>query len=132
MVGIVLAAAGCADQPEQIETLEPTALLIPATPTVTPSPIPPTPTSDVTEAPGLVIPIAPTAADTAIPSDAPLIDVDPIAGELVFIAQGLVADETGLPTRRIRLVSIEPYLWRDSSLGCPIPGQINSQLEIPG
>jgi len=128
---IALSVVGCTAE-ASIETLEPTFTLIPATATFTPSPIPPTPTPEATDAPGVTIEIEPTAVDTPVPSYAPLEEVDPVAAELAFIAQGLVADQTGLPTRRIRVVSVEALLWRDTSLGCPVPGQASTPNETLG
>jgi len=50
----------------------------------------------------------------------------------VFIAQRLVAEQTGLPTRRVQTISVEAYTWRDSSLGCPLPNQLVTEVETPG
>jgi len=61
-----------------------------------------------------------------------LLDVDPIAAELTFIAQRRLAESLDLPTRRIRLVDIVPVTWRDSSLGCPLPGQTYTPVEVDG
>lgn len=130
-VVIALLLVSCTAE-QAAQTPEPTVTLILATATQTPTPIPPTETPEATEVPGITIEIAPTAAATPVPSDAPLEEVDPVAAELVFIAQGLVADQTGLPTRRIRVVSVEAFLWRDTSLGCPVPGQASTPNETLG
>ncbi|MDX2159762.1 MAG: hypothetical protein SF162_00415 [bacterium] len=107
----------------------PTATLILAS--ATPSPTLPPPTPEQTAAPEVTIEAASTLAPTARPASTRLED-DPLVAELIFIAQRLAADETGLPTRRIRLESIEAIIWRDSSLGCPVPEQVVTQVETPG
>jgi hypothetical protein len=50
-----------------------------------------------------------------------LILADPIAAELVALAQRRLARDLDLPARRIRLVDVSPVHWTDSSLGCPLP-----------
>lgn len=49
--------------------------------------------------------------------------VDPIAAESVTLAQGRVADELDISTRRVDLIDLELQEWDDSSLGCPVEGQ---------
>jgi hypothetical protein len=49
--------------------------------------------------------------------------LSPVVAELVQIARRRLVQQLGIPTQRVRLVSIEPYRWTDSSLGCPLPGQ---------
>lgn len=110
----------------------PTVALIEPTITLTPSPSPPTPTSDPNIDTLVTIDVQPTQPSTALPQDDSPVSIDPVAEELVFIAQRLIADETGLPTRRIQVVSVEAYIWRDSSLGCPLPDQEVTQVETPG
>jgi len=66
-----------------------------------------------------------TAGDT-------LLTVDPIAAELVVLARRRLADELDLPIQRIRLVDVTSARWEDSSLGCPLPDQNYTTLQIDG
>lgn len=50
--------------------------------------------------------------------------VDPIAEESVFIAQSRIASELDISTRRVNLIDLELQEWIDSSLGCPLEGQV--------
>lgn len=43
-----------------------------------------------------------------------------------------LAEELDLPETRIRLTSIKPYTWTDSSLGCPAPEREYAQVIIEG
>lgn len=61
-----------------------------------------------------------------------LLAADPIAGELVRMAQQLVATQLDLPMRRVQLVSVNVVIWQDSSLGCPRANQTYMPLELPG
>jgi hypothetical protein len=111
-------------------TLVPTLTLIPATATTIPSPVPPTATPESLPEPQDLF-----ASPTSAPSDhtpEALIEIDPIAAELVSIAQRLVAQDLDLPTRRVRFIEAEPYAWTDSSLGCPVPGQTYTSVETNG
>ncbi|MDX2140136.1 MAG: hypothetical protein SF123_18760 [Chloroflexota bacterium] len=122
-----LAACAPAGQP----TLAPTLTLIPATQTPTPTVIPATITNDpalISAESLLTATIAPQATATV----RTLAESDPIAAELIAIAQRQVAEETGLPTQRIRVIAVETMRWSDSSLGCPQPEQTYAQVEIDG
>ena len=123
----VLVLVGCTAEATPLPI--PTVTLVPATETPTPSPVPPTAIPDQTEEPLVTIELEPTLTAT---SSAEETAVDPLADELVFIAQRLVAEATGLPTRRIQVVEVQAYTWRDSSLGCPLPDQFVTQVETPG
>lgn len=101
----------------------PTLTLIPSTATTVPSPVPPTATLETLPAPQDLF-ASPTPVPSGNHTPEALIEIDPIAAELVSIAQRLVAQELDLPTRRVRFVEAEPYEWTDSSLGCPLPGQV--------
>lgn len=70
--------------------------------------------------------------ETVEASDAVLMAADPIAAELVGMAQQVVATRLDLSLRRVQWVSIAAYRWTDSSLGCPLPGQTYEAVEIPG
>lgn len=112
-------------------TVVPTLTLIPATATTVPSPAPPTATLEDLPGPQDLFATS-TSAPSANNTPDALIEIDPIAAELVGIAQRLVAQDLDLPTRRVRFVEAEPFAWTDSSLGCPIPGQIYTSVETNG
>ena len=123
---MVLIAAACA--PGGGETSVPTLTLIPATETNTPTPVPPT--STPANLPGPQDVIRPT--DTATPLGSvddligeALIAQDPVAAELVGIAQRMVAADLNLPTRRVFLNDVRSAVWTDSTLNCP---QSNSEI----
>ncbi|MFN8376509.1 MAG: hypothetical protein U0694_27020 [Anaerolineae bacterium] len=74
--------------------------------------------------------IDPTAAATLAVGI--LLEVDPVAAELVLLAQQRVAAELDLPLRRIRAVDVRQIRWTDSSLGCPQPDQSYTQVITEG
>ena len=61
-----------------------------------------------------------------------LIAQDPVAGELVSIAQRVVADDLDLPVRRIRLIDVRAVVWTDSALNCPLPDSEVVEQETDG
>jgi hypothetical protein len=61
-----------------------------------------------------------------------LLDTDPVAAEMVALAQRRLADDLELPSRRIQVVDAAPYTWSDSSLGCPQPGIDYPSISIDG
>ncbi len=129
---VLLLAVACAPG---AETAVPTLTLIPATHTPTLTPLPPTSTpanlpgpQDVrqpTETP------TPAGTPAGLSGDA-LIAQDPVAGELVGIAQRLVATERDLPLNRIFLLDVRPVVWTDSTLNCPAPDSNPVEQEIDG
>ncbi|NWF69844.1 MAG: hypothetical protein HXY40_12235 [Chloroflexi bacterium] len=74
--------------------------------------------------------IDPTAAATL--AIGTLLQIDPIAAELVALAQRRLAQELDLPLRRIQLVDLRLVRWTDSSLGCPQPEQTYTPMQIDG
>ncbi len=106
----------------------PTATLI-----ALPTPVPTTPpTSTLQSLPAPIdlieaLPVEPTAE----PSD-DLISVDPIAAELVALARAYVSQRDDLPLVRVRLVEITPYIWTDTSLGCPSPDVVYAPALVDG
>lgn len=129
---LLLLAAACAPGPE---TAVPTLTLIPATDTPTFTPVPPTSTPANLPGPQDVLqPIAtatPTGAAASLSGDA-LVAQDPVAGELVGIAQRQVASERDLPLNRIFLVDVRPVVWTDSTLNCPLPNSERVEQAIDG
>jgi hypothetical protein len=61
-----------------------------------------------------------------------LIEIDPVAAELVTLAQRRMAQELDVPPGRVRVVEVTPYTWQDSSLGCPVEGEDYSSVQIDG
>jgi hypothetical protein len=132
MLGFAILLPACTST--ETLTAEPTQTLIPATDTAVPSPIPPTATSAGLPRPGdLVTPEinTPELVPSVSPDAASTLD-DPIANDLVGLAQRRVAQDLNLPVRRIQLVEVKAYHWIDSSLGCPLPGQSYTQVLIDG
>src|SRR5688572_30705454 len=109
----LLLIAACA--PVVMPTPAPTLPLIP--PTITVTPLPQTPTATATDLPAPEDLLTPTALERL--SDAP--DEDPIAAEMIALAQRRLSQDLDLPSRRIRLIEIAAVTWPDTSLGCPQP-----------
>ncbi|MBL8131491.1 MAG: hypothetical protein JNL42_06510 [Anaerolineae bacterium] len=131
---LLLALAACTNT-DQAPTGEPvaTSTLIAATHTLTPPPPSQTPTqSDLPAPQDLATPPLAGAAETLPPVELSLIERDPIAAELVRLAQEAVARETDLPIRRIQLEAIQTVVWTDSSLNCPLPDAAYAPMEIDG
>lgn len=130
----MLLLAACA--PAASNTPVPTLTLIPAVDTATPTSIPPTQTplplpapGDLAATPSSVTPNAETTPEASLDD---LLATDPIAAELVALAQRLVADQLDLPARRVRLVDVQPITWDDTSLGCPAPNQSYEAATVDG
>jgi len=58
--------------------------------------------------------------------------IDPLAVELVMLAQRRLAAQYDILERRVKLIEITPYTWSDSSLGCPDPRQTYVAQTIEG
>jgi hypothetical protein len=117
-------------------TAVPTLTLIPATNTPTLTPEPPTATPANLPGPEDVLGPTPTYTITPPPSgglagDA-LMAQDPVAAELVGIAQRLVAADRDLPSNRIFLVDVRPVVWTDSALNCGAPRSEIVEQETDG
>lgn len=123
---LLLFVASCA--PVITPTPAPTQRLI--APTATNTPLPVTPSDTPTDLPAPQDLVTAVPAVTADVSDASL--ADPIAAEMVVLAQRRLGQELDLPTRRIRLVNITPITWPDTSLGCPMSGIEYESTPIDG
>lgn len=127
---IILLAASCALEVQPADA--PTLTLIPATATPTPTPIPPTATLQMLTSPqDLQLTLAPMRTVIAV-EDQSLAEVDPVAFELIGVAQRALGQQLNLPTRRIVLEDIQPVTWPDSSLGCPQPDIQYQQAQVNG
>lgn len=74
--------------------------------------------------------VNPTAAATL--AIGMLLELDPVAAQLVLLAQQRIAEDLDLPIRRIRAVDVRQMRWQDSSLGCPQPDQTYTPLIVDG
>jgi hypothetical protein len=115
--------------------VESTQILIPSTATFTPSPVPPTNTPP----PALAAPAdigastpEPESTDDVPSTTAGELAIDPVASELAMLAQRRIAQNLGLPVRRVRIVEVTPYVWTDTSLGCPVSGETYTALDVDG
>lgn len=61
-----------------------------------------------------------------------LLERDPIAAELVLLAQSQLARQLDLATQRVRVIDVMPYIWPDGSLGCPLEDQAYTRVDTPG
>jgi hypothetical protein len=61
-----------------------------------------------------------------------LVLIDPVAAELVALAQQRVARQLGVPAQRVRLVDIRAVNWPDTSLGCPTEDQTVIEGPVAG
>jgi hypothetical protein len=126
----VLALAAC--NGEATPFVESTQVLIPSTATFTPSPVPPTATLDAAlSAPEDITAVAPPDV-TIAPETDNVLNVDPVAAELASLAQRRVAEDLGLPVRRVRVVEVQSYTWTDTSLGCPVAGETYTAIAVDG
>ncbi|MBI5961078.1 MAG: hypothetical protein HY866_20230 [Chloroflexi bacterium] len=102
----------------QPQTISPTRTLVPPTATPTPLPAGETPTPTDLPSPASLRPAATEAAS--------------MEGRIQTLIDRLVDDlvtEHDADPDDIRLLSVEAFVWRDSSWGCP--GHIDDQSELP-
>lgn len=130
---ITVFAAACSG--EATPFVESTQVLIPSTATFTPSPVPSTNTPPpALAAPGDVGVSTPESesTDDTPSTTAGELAIDPVASELAMLAQRRIAEKLGLPVRRVRIVEVTPFVWTDTSLGCPVPGETYTALNVDG
>ncbi len=60
------------------------------------------------------------------------LDFDPVAAEFVALARERVARETDVNADAVAVADVDPYLWTDTSLGCPLPGNDYPPAEANG
>lgn len=85
----------------------------------------------VTQTPSLAPTVAPTARPPDVPVDSPPpVSVVPIAimDQILEEAASLASVDPG----QVLVVRAEPAVWRDGSLGCPRPDEMNSQALVNG
>jgi hypothetical protein len=61
-----------------------------------------------------------------------LMEIDPVAAELVALSRRRLSQELDVATGRVRVLEVTPYTWTDSSLGCPLEGEEYSSVLIDG
>ena len=71
-------------------------------------------------------PTPPTSAVAVVPT------LNPDAQVAVDAAMRDVAAHLGVDPSALRVDQVEPRQWSDSSLGCPQPGNLYSQIVTPG
>ncbi len=130
LILVLLLVSGCT--PEVLPTSVPTLTLIPSTATPTPTPVPPTATlQSLTSPQDLQMTAAPVRTISAAEGQT-LAEIDPVAAELIGVAQRVLGQQLNLPTRRIVLEDIQTVTWPDSGLGCPQPGTQYQQSLVNG
>jgi hypothetical protein len=60
------------------------------------------------------------------------VELPPQDEQVVKMARADLAERLDLTSASIRLVSVEPVDWPDTSLGCPQPGMMYAQVITPG
>lgn len=112
--------------------VEPTQKLV--IPTVTNTPIPQTPTATLTPLPRAsdLSTATPGVEDITATTPADQSSTDPVAAELVGLAQRRVSETVNLPVRRIQVVEVKSYTWTDVSLGCPLPDESYLKQDVDG
>lgn len=130
---LVIFLAACSTSPTATVTPALTSTLIAPTATLTPVPPTATPTTGNLPAPqDLETPVPSPSPESSDESTVSLIERDPIAAELVRLAQNQVAIQTDLALRRIQLAEITPMVWTDSSLNCPLPDTVYLPVTTDG
>jgi hypothetical protein len=111
--------------------IEPTQTLV--IPTITSTFIPRTPTETLTPLPRASDLSTPTAigVDTSVTLPAQVLE-DPVAAELVVLAQRRVAESLNLPVRRIQIIEVKSFTWPDISLGCPKQNETYPEQDVDG
>ena len=111
---------------------EPTQKLI--NPTQTNTPVPQTPTITLTPLPRAndLSTATPAVEDVSATTSPDQTIDDPVAAELVGLAQRRVAELTNMPVRRVQIVEVSSYKWMDISLGCPNPDLTYPKQEVDG
>lgn len=70
------------------------------------------------------------AVDAPIPSPTPALDSQ--LDEMVARAVEDLSMRLSLDPRLVRVILAEDTLWPDAALGCPRPGEVYAQQEVPG
>jgi hypothetical protein len=133
--GFCVLVLACACSTTTTPAVVPTQTLIVPTATDTPISVTATVTSTPLPHPGDIATTTPSAVASVDSPEAQITTTlasDPVAAELVALAQRRVAQDLNLPTRRIRLIEVKAFIWSDISLGCPEPDQTYAVGDIDG
>lgn len=76
--------------------------------------------------PQVTTPVAPSTSAAVVPT------VNPEAQSAVDAALKDAASHLGADAASLRVDQVEARQWNDSSLGCPQPGDLYSQIVTPG
>jgi hypothetical protein len=117
-------------------TTEATPIPAPTQPlaTLAPSPTPLPPTATFTPNAALIDPLTLGQPTATAPDFSPTESwqQDPVAGQLVELAQRRVATTLDIPTIRVRVVDVRVFTWEDTSLGCPQAGESYTPVQADG
>src|SRR5581483_4748209 len=110
---LTLATLGCASSPLPVSA-----------PTLAPAPTgpPARPSSD----------LATPATGQALPRPSPTVTSDPTLTKLIAQATADLAQRKGIAATSINVRQARAVEWSDSSLGCPVQGQMYAQVITPG
>jgi hypothetical protein len=75
---------------------------------------------------------SPSSRQVPIPSPSGSPEAGAVPDEVVQAAIADAALQTGMDPAAITVVSAQPKIWNDGSLGCPEPGQMYTQALVPG
>jgi hypothetical protein len=56
----------------------------------------------------------------------------PVASSVAATLIAAIAEDLGVPPETVKVISMEPRNWPDSSLGCPQPDMLYAQIVTPG
>lgn len=107
------------------------------TQTLTPPTAAPTSPPSPTTVPAATTPAQPTPLPSPVRASTPtpggeIVITDPTLVKLVNDAKTDLTTRANVPLTAITVKSAEAVEWRDSSLGCPIEGQMYAQVITPG
>jgi hypothetical protein len=131
-IGLLILGALSACVSRETPAIAPTKPLVPATASDTPTPITPTATGPALAVPGEIGATAsgPDLEPTNAASSA--WQIDPVASELVVLAQRRVAAQLNLAPSAIQVQQVQAIVWPDTSLGCPNSGATYTAGQIGG
>jgi len=76
--------------------------------------------------------VSPVSTPSTGSSASPTADIPAEAQEIASLVEKDLAERLGVATDAIKVVSVEPMQWSDTSLGCPKPGMAYATVITPG
>lgn len=70
--------------------------------------------------------------NAALGETIPLVDIDPVAQELVLLARRQASQTQAVPLGEVAVTSVRAFTWQNTALGCPLPGQDYPPAVIDG